>query len=83
MHIKKYKILVYIISFFMVLSLFIPVVSYGIDTDSIYVWSNSSSSVSTSSTSTDDSEDETAEDNSRKFFRHNFWKCNSYGAKYW
>lgn len=64
MLIKKNKALVFVILFLFIFSLFIPVVSYGIDTDSIYVWSNNSS-ISTSSTTTDNSEEEMAQDSSR------------------
>lgn len=65
MLIKKNKALVFVILFLFVFSLFIPVISYGIDTDSIYVWSNNSSSVPTSNTTTDSSEEAVTEDTSR------------------
>lgn len=46
---KKLKTLIYIIVFVLMLSFLIPICTYAIDEDSIYVWSNNSS-ISTSNT---------------------------------
>lgn len=47
---KKLKILIYITIFVFTLSFMLPICTYAIDRDSIYVWSNTASSVSTSNT---------------------------------
>lgn len=47
---KKLKILIYIILFVFTLSFMLPICTYAIDKDSVYVWSNTASSVSTSNT---------------------------------
>lgn len=47
---KKLKILIYITIFVFTLSFMLPICTYAIDKDSVYVWSNTASSVSTSNT---------------------------------
>jgi len=53
MVLKKLKTLIYIILFVFALNFILPVYSFAIDKNSIYVWSNNSSSVSTSNTTTE------------------------------
>ena len=48
MFLKKSKILIYMVLTLFILNFILPVLSFAIDEDSIYVWSNNSSSVSTS-----------------------------------
>lgn len=47
---KKLKFLIYIILFVFTLSFILPICTYAVDKDSVYVWSNTASSVSTSNT---------------------------------
>lgn len=47
---KKLKLLIYIILLVFTLSFLFPICAYAIYEDSIYVWSNNTSSVSTSNT---------------------------------
>lgn len=47
---KKLKFLIYIILFVFTLSFILPICTYAVDKDSVYVWSNAASSVSTSNT---------------------------------
>lgn len=82
MFLKKSKVLIYILLLLFTLNLILPIYSLAIDEDSIYVWSNSSSSVSTSSTPVDEAQS-IPEDNSRKFFRNHFWQCYINGSKNW
>ena len=68
MLIRKIKNISYIILFIIILSFILPIYSHAIDTDSIYVWSNNSSSISTSVTSSNEDKDEnmsTSENSSR------------------
>ncbi len=61
MFIKRNKTLIYIILFSIFISFIIPIYSFAFDEESIYVWSNNSSSVSTSiSPSTSKQEDATS-----------------------
>jgi len=71
MFLKKSKFLIYIFLSLFVLNFMLPVFSFAIDEDSVYVWSNNSSSVSTSITSTEETENST-QDISRKLFRYYF-----------
>ena len=50
MFLKKSKSLIYILICLFVLGFIIPNYSFGINEESIYVWSNNSDSISTSST---------------------------------
>ena len=70
---KIFKTLIYIIVFVLILSFLIPICTYAIDEDSIYVWSNNSSAISTSNTSDlEKAENETdIQNNSRKLSRYN------------
>ena len=83
MLLKKSKILIYILLFLLILNFVIPICSFAIDEDSIYVWSNHSSTISTSSTSTEKIENSTSQNNSRKFFRNYFRWGYINRAKYW
>ncbi len=67
MLLRKVKTLIYIILLIFALNFILPVCAYAIAEDSIYVWSNSSSSVSTSSTpAVEESENSSpTQDNSR------------------
>ena len=47
MFFKKFKVSIYIISFLLVLSFIIPICSFAIDKDSVYVWSDTSTSIPT------------------------------------
>lgn len=80
---KFFKTLIYIILFIFTLTFVAPLYTYAIDEDSIYVWSNNSSTVSTSNTpDTSSIEDiNTAQDNSRQFFRNNIGKCYINGSE--
>ena len=75
MFFNKLKILIYILMFTLVLNFILPVFSYALDKDSIYVWSNSTSSITTSNTTDQDDlkNSETNIENARKFFGYNFW----------
>lgn len=77
---KKSKILIYILFFLLILNFMLPFHTFAIDEDSIYVWSNNSSSISTSNTVT---EETNAQDNSRKLFRNHFWWCYINRPKNW
>ena len=83
MILKKSKFLIYILLFLFVLNLIIPTYSFAIDEDSIYVWSNNSSSVSTANTSTEEIQNSNTENNSRKFFGNYFRWCYINGPKNW
>lgn len=80
---KNFKALIYIILFIFTLVFVAPLYTYAIDEDSIYVWSNNSSTVSTSNTPDSSSIEDinTAQDNSRQFFRNNIGKCYINGSK--
>ena len=82
MLLKKSKILIYMLLSLFFLNLMLPFYSFAIDEDSIYVWSNNSSSVSTSTTPTEENQTVT-QDNSRKLFRYYFWWCYINGSKNW
>ena len=82
MFLKKSKILIYILLLLFTLNLTLPICSFAIDEDSIYVWSNSSSSVSTSSTPVNETQS-APQENTRKFFRNHFRWCYIDGPKYW
>ena len=56
MFVRKLKIYIYILLFLLILNFIVPIYAYALDKDSIYVWSNNSSSIETSTT-------EQAEDN--------------------
>ena len=58
MFLEKAKLFIYIILFFIIFSLIIPIYSFAIDEDSIYVWSNNTSSVSTSISPSNDEQNE-------------------------
>jgi hypothetical protein len=64
MFLKKTKILIYALVFLFLLSFTIPTFSFGIDKDSIYVWSNNSDFVPTSSNLTQETT-ESSQNNSR------------------
>lgn len=49
MYFKKTKILIYIFIFLLISNLFIPLCSYAINDESIYVWSSNNKSIETSS----------------------------------
>ena len=68
---KKSKFLIYIFLTLIIFNFIIPICSYAIAEDSIYVWSNNSSSISTS-TIPNKQVETTPQDNSRKFFRYYF-----------
>ena len=72
MFLKKSFFLIYILLTLIIFNLVIPICSYAIDEDSIYVWSNNSSSISTSNIPNEQVET-TQQDDSRKFFRYYFW----------
>ena len=60
--------------FLLILNFVIPICSFAIDEDSIYVWSNNPSSISTSNTpSVEGTESTPPGDNSRKFFKYYIW----------
>lgn len=61
---RKTKILIYIFLFLFALNFAVPLSSLGIDDNSIYVWSNNSSSISTSTIPTEENQT-TTQDNSR------------------
>ena len=68
MFLKKFKNLIYIILFIFIFNFLLPLYANAIDKDSIYVWSNDSSSVSTSTTpNVEDTEDNNNSDNSGNF----------------
>ena len=48
MFLKKFKFIIYIFILLFILNFTLPIISFAIDEDSIYVWSNNSSSVPTS-----------------------------------
>jgi len=77
---KKSKILIYMILSLFILNFILPIYSFAIDNDSIYVWSNTSSSVSTSTVPTEEPEN-VNQDNSRKLFRHHLWQRYINGPK--
>ena len=85
MFVKKFRISIYFIILFVIfINLVYPLFSYAIDQDGIYVWSNNSSSISTSTNSSEKTtKNSISQDNSRKFFRNNFWECNFNGSKNW
>ena len=49
MYFKKAKTLIYIFIFLLISNLFIPLCSYAINDENIYVWSNNNKSIKTSS----------------------------------
>lgn len=63
MFFKKTKFLIYILLCLFFLSFIIPTYSFGINEDSIYVWSNNSDSIPTVSTNEETSE--SSQNNSR------------------
>ena len=65
MLLKKEKLLIYIVLFISALSFILPVYSFAIDEDSIYVWSNSSSSLPTATTPVQEGTQNPTQDNSR------------------
>lgn len=65
MNSKKLRWLVYIISFIFIFNLILPLYSHAISEDSIYVWSNNSSSVSTSNNISEENSNKNGEKNSR------------------
>ena len=83
MLLKKVKFLIYIILFVFALNFILTVCSFAIDEDSIYVWSNSSSSFSTATTPVQEKSQTTTQDTSRKLFRYYFWWCYINGPKNW
>ncbi len=62
---KKVKFLIYTILFVFALSFILPVCSFAVDEDSIYVWSNNSSSLPTATTPAEEETQNTTPDNSR------------------
>lgn len=69
---KKLKILIYIILLIFTLSFMLPICTYAIDKDSVYVWSNTASSISTSNTpDTESSESSNESQDNRQLFRYN------------
>ena len=82
---KNLNYLIYIILFVITLSFILPLHAYAIDEDSVYVWSNNSSTLSTSNTPTeqDSTESNPSQNNSREFFRNYCWKCYINGSKNW
>jgi len=82
MFFKKSKFSIYILLTLIIFNFIIPICSYAIAEDSIYVWSNNSSSISTS-TIPNKQVETTPQDNSRKFFRYYFWLCYIDGPKNW
>lgn len=80
---RKTKILIYILLFLFALNFTVPISSLGIDDDSIYVWSNNSSSLSTSTSPTEENNQTTVEDNSRKLFGNHFRWCYINRARIW
>ena len=69
---KKENFLIYIILFIFALSFILPVYSFAVDEDSIYVWSNNSSSLPTATTSTQEESQNITQESSREFFRNYF-----------
>ncbi len=55
---KKIKVFTYIILFVIIFNLILPYYIYAIDEDSVYVWSDTSSSVSTANTASEENETE-------------------------
>ena len=82
MLLKKYKILIYMLLPLFVLNFILPIYSFAIDEDSVYVWSSTSSSISTSNNVMPETQINTQE-NTRKFFRNNFRWCCINGSKNW
>lgn len=80
MFFKKINIFIYILLLSLIINFMIPIYSFAITEDSIYVWSNNSDSISTS-TSKNNEVETTTQDNSRKLFRDNFWWCYINGSK--
>lgn len=81
MPVNKIKINSLIIMLIILFTFFMPVISYAIDKDSIYVWSNNNPLPTTASLQSSNIEETSESQNSRKFFRNNFWKRNSNGSK--
>lgn len=51
---KKINFFIYTVSFIFILNFIVPIYSFAFDKDSIYVWSNNSSSVPTVNTSNEE-----------------------------
>ena len=83
MLLKKVKFLIYIILFVFTLTFILPVYSFAVDEDSIYVWSNNSASIPTATAPAEEESQATTQDNSRKLFRYYFWWCYINGPKNW
>ena len=71
MFFNKFKTFTYIILLFILTNFLLPVYSYSIDKESIYVWSNNSTTISTSNVLSQNELENT--ETTRKFFRYNFW----------
>ena len=84
MHLTKVS-LIYILLFTFALTFILPLYTYAIDENNIYVWSDTSSSISSSTSLNNKKENsinkESIENNSRKLFRNYVWKCCTYGSK--
>lgn len=65
MPLKKSKIFIYTVSLIFILNFIAPICSFAFDKDSVYVWSNNSSSVPTVNTSNEEAQDSIAESTSR------------------
>ena len=78
---KKSKILIYILLFLLVVTIIFPIYSLAIDEDSIYVWSNNTSSIPTANAAKE--AQSIIQDNSRKFLRYHFRWCYINRSKNW
>lgn len=58
---KNSKILIYTILAILIITFLVPIYSFAFDEDSIYVWSNTSSSVSTSTELTSEAANQESE----------------------
>ena len=71
MFFNRFKIIICILLLFILSSFLIPIYSYSIDKNSIYVWSNNLSTITTSNAISQNELD--LSENTRKFFKYNFW----------
>lgn len=78
------KLNIYIILSVFIITILLASTIYAFTDDSIYVWSSSLTDVPTHATPEKENslEDNSTENDTRKFFRYNFGKCYTYGAKY-
>lgn len=82
MFLKKFNI--YIIVSVFIITILLTSSIYAFTDDSIYVWSSSLEDIPTATTpeKEDTLDNNSPENDIRKFFRYNFWKCYTYGTKY-